>query len=256
MEAADSDDAFAAGLSELTAVVLSTPNVEGSLRDIAAITTRILPGRPMVAITLRRGGDIATVASTGPHATLLDELHISGGLGPCLHALDTAQPVDVPDLTAETRWGDYPHRMLARGVAAVHAEPLLVDGAAVGSLNLYSPLPHGFDQHALRAITLTAAHTAVLLSAAITMADQSTLTRQLQAAMASRSLIDQAIGIIMGQRRCDRDTAFETLRARSQQRNVKLVVVAGDTIRSRTGTEPAAPHFNPPSQPGLRRGKR
>lgn len=253
VETPDSGDEFAAGLSELTMLVLATPDVESSLHDIAAITARMLPGRPMAAVTLNRGRDTVTVASTGPHALLLNELQLSGGLGPCLHALDTGKPVDVPDLSAEQRWGDYPARMRARGVAAVHAEPLLVDGRTVGSLNLYSTRPHGFDDDALRAIGLTAAHIAVLLSAAIHSAHQSELTEQLRAAMASRSLIDQALGIIMCQRRCDRDAAFDVLRGNSQRRNVKLVTVAADTIRAVTGAEPAPPHFNPPTRRRYRR---
>ncbi len=230
-------------------MVLSTPDLEGSLREVADITSRMLPEHPMVAITLRRDGDAITVASTGPHATLIDELQRGQGLGPCLEALHTAAPVAVADMSVETRWGTYPARMLAQGIRSVHSQPLLVDEAVVGTLNLYSPRPDTFGPAALRAIVLTSAHTAILLAAAINSARQAELTAQLRSALASRSIIDQALGITMAQRHCDRDAAFEVLRAASQRENVKLVVVAARVIRAVTGNDPTPPHFNVPTRP-------
>ncbi|MCM6777614.1 GAF and ANTAR domain-containing protein [Nocardia sp. CDC159] len=229
--------------------MLSTPNVEDSLREIADITARMLPDRPMVAVTLRRNGDTVTVASTGPHASLIDELARDHGLGPCLEALHTAAPVAIPDMTDERRWGAYPARMLARGIRSAHSQPLLIDGVAVGTLNVYSPHPNMFGAAALPAIALTSAHTAVLLAAAIQSARQAALTAQLQSALASRSLIDQALGITMAQRRCDRDAAFEVLRVASQHENIKIVAVAAGIIRAITGNDPTPPHFNVPTRP-------
>jgi ANTAR domain/GAF domain len=56
------------------------------------------------------------------------------------------------------------------------------------------------------------------------------ITDQLRAALTSRTVIDQAIGIVMGQNRCDADTAFAVLRAASQNRNIKLRVVAAEIL--------------------------
>ncbi|MBF6331569.1 ANTAR domain-containing protein [Nocardia transvalensis] len=131
----------------------------------------------------------------------------------------------------------------------MHSQPLLVDGAAVGTLNLYSPNPYNFGPSALRAIALTCVHTALLLGAAINSARQAELTAQLQSALASRSIIDQALGITMAQRRCDRDAAFRMLRATSQRENVKLATVAARIIRAVTGSDPTPPHFNLPTRP-------
>ncbi|WP_282780877.1 MULTISPECIES: GAF and ANTAR domain-containing protein [unclassified Nocardia] len=236
---------LAVGLSELTALLLSTSDIEDALRDIADIASRMLPGHPLAGVTLERDGQAMTVASTGAHAELLDEVQYSNGLGPCLEAIKTAATVSVPDTVSENRWGDYATRMLAHGVRSIHSEPLIADGRAIGALNLYSPKPNGFDAMAQRAIALTGAHTGVLLSTALESARQVELTDQLRAALASRSIIDQALGIVMGQRRCDRTAAFAILRSASQQRNIKLAALASEIIRSVTGTEPAPLHFNP-----------
>jgi AmiR/NasT family two-component response regulator len=70
------------------------------------------------------------------------------------------------------------------------------------------------------------------------MARQNELTTQLEAALTSRATIDQAIGIIMGQNRCDADRAFDLLRAASQNRNVKLRTVAAEIVAAVSGKPP------------------
>ncbi|KZM70818.1 GAF and ANTAR domain-containing protein [Nocardia terpenica] len=240
-------DELAVGLAELTALLLSTRDVEDSLRDIADIASGMLPGQPMAGVTLMRGGDAMTVASTGAHAVLIDEIQYTNGLGPCLEAMRTGKPVFVPDVVEERRWGQYSARMLAHGVRSIHSQPLVAEGTPIGALNLYSKQANGFDKWAREAIALTGAHTGVLLASAIASARQAELTGQLREALASRSVIDQALGMVMMQHRCTRDEAFAVLRGTSQQRNVKLAVVAVEMIQTVTGAEPAPLHFQHPT---------
>ncbi len=87
----------------------------------------------------------------------------------------------------------------------------------------------GFGAEASRALRL-----------AVRLSDQVQLTSQLETAMASRSVIDQAIGIIMGQNRCSPTEAFEILRRASNHRNVKLREIAGEIV-TRLGGEPSDP---------------
>jgi AmiR/NasT family two-component response regulator len=77
------------------------------------------------------------------------------------------------------------------------------------------------------------------------MAERSEMSAHLQAALASRAVIGQAVGIIMGQNRCTADEAFEVLRAISQNRNVKLRDIAADMITAVSGQPPAdTPRFS------------
>ena len=98
--------------------------------------------------------------------------------------------------------------------------PLHTDSEVVGALNIYATqawtfgppeqLVGGrFAEEASRALTL-----------AVRLAEHSEMSAHLQAALASRAVIDQALGIIMGQNRCTADEAFEVLRTASQNRNV------------------------------------
>ncbi|MGY2062683.1 ANTAR domain-containing protein, partial [Nocardia gipuzkoensis] len=119
----------------------------------------------------------------------------------------------------------------------------------IGVLSLYSARTDGFDTAARQVIALTGAHTGMLLSVAIHAARQTELTEQLRAALASRSVIDQALGMVMAQRRCTRDEAFAVLTKISQRRNVKLARIAADIIRTVTGSDPAPTHFDSPTGP-------
>jgi AmiR/NasT family two-component response regulator len=72
----------------------------------------------------------------------------------------------------------------------------------------------------------------------VRLAEHSEMSAHLQAALASRAVIDQALGIIMGQNRCTADEAFEVLRTASQNRNVKLRDIAADMVTSVSGQPP------------------
>ena len=80
------------------------------------------------------------------------------------------------------------------------------------------------------------------------LSDQAQVSADLQAAMASRSVIDQAIGVIMAQNRCTSPEAFAILRSASQHRNVKLRDLAASLLENLTGTPPQPAGFRPREQ--------
>ena len=85
----------------------------------------------------------------------------------------------------------------------------------------------------------------VAVGIAARLSADAVLTAQLRAALASRAVIDQAIGVIMAEQRCTTDEAFAVLRTASQNRNVKLRQVAQDIVTGITGAAPQPPPFNP-----------
>jgi GAF domain-containing protein len=227
------------GLAELSALMLSVPDVEKAIADVTVVVAAMLPGDPVVAVTIRRGGDVSTVAATDAHTMLVDEIQYDNGLGPCLQALQTGEPVHVPDLARERRWGAYASRVLAHGVGSVYSHPFRGGGQVVGALNLYAARPHGFDSQSRRMIALTSEHIGTLLDAVVRASEQTRLTEQLRQALESRSVIDQALGIVMARQRCDRTTAFAVLRTASQHRNVRLAELAARIVSTVGGSAPA-----------------
>jgi GAF domain-containing protein len=153
--------------------------------------------------------------------------------------MKTGQIVIVGDLAQDRRWGKYRLHALAHGVRASLSLPITSGNGAVGALNFYATTPHAFtDEHA-RTGAHFADQAAGALRLAARLADQATLTAQLQEAMSSRAVIDQAIGIVMGQNRCDANAAFNVLRRASQNRNIKLRQVAADLVEAVSGHPPA-----------------
>jgi hypothetical protein len=118
--------------------------------------------------------------------------------------------------------------------------PLLVDGESLGALNLYSGASGAFAGRHHETAETFANQCAAALTVSVRQLRQSAVQQQLAGAMVSTSIIDQAIGILMGQQRCTAAAAFDLLRQASQNRNRKLRDIAVDII-----TNVSASHPNP-----------
>ncbi|WP_280276048.1 GAF and ANTAR domain-containing protein [Nocardia wallacei] len=238
-------DELATGVAQLTGLLLADDTILARPQDIADIVAAMLPDSPLIGVTLVSdttvsGGCAAATALLPEESRHVDEP------GPYQTAVRTARPVSVPDLADEPRWPGYAARLLAHGLRSHDVWPLSSDDDVIGTLSVYGRERGGVDPAARDTVTLIAGHLSVLLQLAIDANRQSALTDQLRAALGSRSVIDQAVGILMGQHNCDRDSAFGILRTVSNRRNVKLAAVAADLVRSIDGATPVTAHFDEP----------
>ena len=226
---------------ELTDLLLATPSFEEYVQQIVELAAvRVAPGASC-GLTMRVGGTTLTVAASDDLASRADEIQYGTGQGPCLHSMETGTVVTVVDLTEDDRWGDYAEHAVDQGVRSSLSLPISARGqAAAGALNLYFTVPGAFDTGHVQRGMHFADQCSGALQLATRLAEQATLTSQMREAMESRSVIDQAIGIVMAQNRCDAETAFGVLRTASQNRNVKLRAVAADVVRSIAGGAPPA----------------
>ncbi len=223
-----------AALSELAGLLMATSSFEELMQRIADLSARTVPTAATCGITLAQDGHVITVASADALARLLDEQQYELEQGPCLQALATGQVVSAPDLSRESRWDGYPMRALAHGIGSIYSSPLLVNDQAIGALNMYGHGANAFNSEARSLIAQLTALAAATITAAMRHYDEATLTDHLRGALSSRSVIDQAIGIIIALQRCSTDSAFDVLRAASQHRNIPLRVVAAELV-ARTG---------------------
>jgi GAF domain-containing protein len=230
-------------LRALYELLLTAPEVEALLGEIAGLAATIVEPAVSCGITVHYGGEPMTVASSDERASLIDEEQYVVGEGPCLEALRTGRPVVVADQTTDLRWGEYAPRARERGVRSSLSLPLLVDGRSLGAINLYSDTrPDAFGEPGIRQRAADFADRAsVALTVTIRRHEQDRTARQLEEAMASRTLINQAIGVIMAEQHCDAHVAFDLLRRQSQARNRKLREVAEDLITRVSGAPPVAP---------------
>ncbi|MET7454343.1 GAF and ANTAR domain-containing protein [Streptomyces sp. NPDC005574] len=232
-----SDQTFA--LPDVTSLLLSTESVEQVLQHLVDSALSLVPVASGAGITLERQRRPLTVASAGPSALDLDEAQYGQDDGPCLQSLRTGEEVSVPDMLDEDRWGPYPAYAAACGTRSSFSLPIAAHSHTAGALNVYSPKSSGFAGADLAGLRALAAQATGAIALAQRIADAQQYADDLQTAMESRSVIDQAIGVIMGQQRCSAERAFTLLRMASQRRNVKLRDVCRELLVNVGGGPPS-----------------
>lgn len=228
-------------------MVLENPDIKGFLAELALLAAARLsiPGNSIHAgVTVLRRKKPEAVAASDAAARALDELQNGFGDGPCLTALRHRTTILVPDLTAESRWAPYVQTAVDHGVASILAVPLDLAGDAEAVLNLYSGCSHGFSGEDITTAEAFAGQAASSLRLILRITQLHDARNDLSAAMHSRTVIDMAVGAVMAQNRCDRDTAFSILTRASSTRNVKLRDVAATVITSISGEEHIITHFD------------
>ncbi|MEU6380792.1 GAF and ANTAR domain-containing protein [Streptomyces sp. NPDC046909] len=229
-------------LAGLQCLLLDSDRLEPFLGDLVRLAADLLPGSPHCSITLCRQGRPRPAAASDEMVTRFDDEQYDVGDGPCLEALRTGEPHLVRDIGDEHRFGTFPSRAEAHGLRSVLSLPLIPPGRpAIGVMNLYATEADGSLDQVRDQATVFAGYAAGALGVAQKIADRTRLSEDLQCALASRTVIDQALGIIMGQQRCSAEHAFQLLSRASQNRNRKLREVATDIITKVTGEPPGPP---------------
>jgi transcriptional regulator with GAF, ATPase, and Fis domain len=176
-------------------------------------------------------GNLSVMASTNEQTRLLELFQVQADEGPCLEAYHTGQAVAVDDLTAVIdRWRDFAPAALAQGYAAVHALPLRLRENIIGALNLFNTRAGALtedDAHIARALA-DIATIGILQERAIHRGE--TIVEQLEGALHSRILIEQAKGVLAEHGQLDMNEPFQRLRAYARSTNTRLSALAADVI--------------------------
>ncbi len=206
------------------------------LTEITGIAARGIPGAESTSITLVRDDAAFTAAYEGEMSLAADEMQYERGHGPCMDAGRGGVVLRIDDMTTETRWPDYVSRVVDLGVRASLSVPLPYQGSSIGALNVYSTVPHAFDDPLALAAGLEVAEVvAVAVANADAQAKLEEQAQHMRRAMESRAVIEQAKGVLMAQRKVDADQAFEVMREASQRYNRKLRDIAAGIVASTHG---------------------
>ncbi len=229
MSSIDPIDVFA----EVARSLAEQGDVTQTLQRIGELAVKTVPGADYAAVTrIRAHGRLDSVAATDDVCRRVDEVQYETGEGPCVDAVREQEVVRIDDLAATERWPRFADRAVELGVAAMLSFRLFVEDDTSGALNLYARDAGSFDDESVRIGHVFAAHAAVAW-------DHAREVDGLAAAVATRSLIGQAQGILMAERRIRADEAFALLRGVSQERNRKLRDVAQDVVDTGALPEPA-----------------
>jgi GAF domain-containing protein len=184
-------------------------------------------GVSAAGLLLTDGRDtLQMVAASSERTRLLELFQLQTDQGPCLDCFRTGQPVSVADLRSAGRWPRFTAAAAEVGFAAVHALPMRLRTEVIGALNLFDTDPGPLGEGKLRVGQALAdvATIGLLQNRAIRRRD--VITEQLQTALNSRVLIEQAKGVLAERLHLDVADAFTVLRDGARSNNRRLSELA------------------------------
>ena len=217
-------------LAEVAKWVVADRPLKDTLVRVAEIGCAVIEPAETCSLTLVATPHDITMGGSSELAEQLDERQRQVGRGPCLNAAEGGSPVIVEDMETEDRWADYSPRALELGIRSSLSVPLPTQEHVVAALNWYSSKPGAFTQDHIAPATEFAAQVAVAVANAHLYNNVSATARQMQEAMQTRSVIEQAKGILIAQSRVSPDEAFNLLVRASQRENRKLREIAAAIV--------------------------
>lgn len=220
-------DLFIHQLAEAARSMQGKPSTQQMLDEAVVVATEIIHGCDLAGMSIVNPDGIDTPAGSSEALRRLDELQFVLKEGPCFDALRTHEFVLGRDLATDERWPRWGPRVASElGVASIVSFRLFAAENSLGAMNLYSRTADAFDTEDIYNGEALAAHVAVALAEAQNVT-------HLETAIAVRTVIGRAEGILMERFDLTPTQAFAVLRRVSQHRNIKLNRVAEELVRTR-----------------------
>jgi GAF domain-containing protein len=219
-------------LAEFATLMVADNSVEAVLKRLGEYCSELLPVHG-VGVLLRspKGGMEVATANTEA-GKIVEELEAELREGPCTDALESGEQVLVPDLDAAAdRYPRFTPKALEAGVRSIHGLPLTIRSETIGSMDLVALEPLDLTGEHLATAQMLGDVTVSYLANARILAEKTALAEQLQQALDSRVLIEQAKGVFAERHKVTVNEAFETIRRYARSNQLKLRDVAGAIIR-------------------------
>jgi len=207
---------------------MDRPGLDASIRDVAApgvgpvalckslvtitqVASTTVAGVDFASVTIRHpSGRLETVAPSSPLMYVADGLQYELNEGPSYDAVTDAAIVYCADLDHDSRWPDFGPRAKRLGLSSLLVVRLVHPGDRCLALNLYSDAVGAFNDHHRVA--------RIFLNEAFLKADPEQQGQTLHAALTSRTMVQQATGILMQRHGVDAEQALELLNQLAKQR--------------------------------------
>ena len=217
-------------LVELGRLRFGEMRVEDAIREVVH-TTHSMFDVDGAGLMLADGDQhLRSVAASDNRFTYLEDLQIRHQEGPCIEAYDTKQLVGVEDLTKDQRWPLFSSAAVDQQVRAVLASPLPYNQDAVGVVAVMSQDSNPWSPEGELALLAFTDLAALLIASMMQGEQHSLLAQQLQGALDSRQVIEQAKGILMERHGLSARAAYDQLRASARAQRRKLGEVCAEVV--------------------------
>ena len=213
-------------LSALSSLATGQLSIEEMLTKVATFAVRAIPGADGAGLTLLEEGRTDTIVATDPFVTEVDAIQYGLGEGPCISAATERRTMRSGSLGAEPRWPTFGPHVDKLGVHSVLSLPLLTPDGVFGAMNVYAHARDVFDEHAAEIGELFAVPAAIAVQNAHVLDRARRLAANLQAALSTREVVDQALGVLRGSNGWSATEAFEHLRSISRAQRAEVADVA------------------------------
>jgi GAF domain-containing protein len=217
-------------LDQLADLRTSPVTVEEALEQVVAAADALFGVDGTALMLVDRDQELRNLASSDPRADLLEDLQAEYGEGPCVDAFDDKQPVAADDLGHEDRWPAFAPAAAARHLLAVLASPIPYSDQAVGVVAVFAADPHAWTEAEQEAIVAFTDLVAMLILNAMEASERGRLAGELQVALDSRVVIEQAKGVLVGRHGLTTRQAFERLRRQARDQRRPLTEVARGVV--------------------------
>ncbi|RJT74901.1 ANTAR domain-containing protein [Arthrobacter cheniae] len=228
-------------------MVLASDHVQEFLDGLVTVASAAFTsacGEVFCGVTLLRPRSMASVASSSEEARLMDEVQYGFDDGPCLRAAREGETIHIPDFLTESRFPQYREAIAGHGIRSALGIPIRLEAGASAGLDFYATEPYAFTSMSIAVAEGIARDASKSLRLAVRIATLNDKSEHMKTAMESRTVIDLAVGAIMGQNRCSQAEAIAILRTASQGRNTKLRDLAEDLLTSLGQTGTVSTHFD------------
>jgi GAF domain-containing protein len=217
---------FLQTLSRFAVVLPARYDLEAALTELTKSIIAVL-GVSGSGVTMAEGGKLHFVTAVSHASGELERNQEEYQAGPCRDAYDTGEVVRVTDVRGEfTRWPEFSATAFRVGVAGVAGIPMRLADEVIGALNVYSSEPRTWsDEDIAVAVVLADVATSYVVNAS-KLRQQEQLSEQLQEALESRVVIEQAKGITAQQNSVTVDNAYQLIRRHARNNNASLRQVA------------------------------
>jgi GAF domain-containing protein len=219
---------FLQTLSRFAAILPARYDLQEALSELTESVTSVL-GLCGSWVTMTDGGQLHFVTSVSLASTELqrDHAQLHPFPCPCRDAYSTGDVIRVTDVRQESaRWPQFSASATRLSIAGVAAIPMRLTDQIIGALNLYSPEPREWSDEDMAVAGVMAAVATSYVVNVSKLRQQQQLSEQLQRALESRVVIEQAKGITAQQNSVTIDRAFELIRRHARNNNASLRVVA------------------------------